>query len=101
MNRDSIREAIAHIGYDLIENLLAPTVGIEIIIADLYLATVEDYLNRPAIHTTLVNFLTKYAVDLGEDDFLIEYMKGWPIALKALYVLEHGNYLPAGTQTLL
>lgn len=101
MNRDAVREAIAEVGYDLIDNFIAPAAGIESVVADLYLADVETYLEKEAIHSVMVNFLTKYAVDLGDNDFLIGYMEGWPIALIALYVLEHGNYLPTGTQTLL
>lgn len=101
MNRDSIKEAIGHLGYDLIDNFIAPEAGISSVVADLYLASVEDYLDGPAIHSVLVNFLTKYAVDLGEDEHLIHYMAGWPIALITLYVMENGDYLPVGTQTLL
>lgn len=88
--KEKITEAIGTIGYDIIDNFIAPKAGISQVMADLYLVSFGDYLDDKEEREVMVEVLKKYG--LGDDEFLPDYMENMPIALIALYIMESGNY---------
>lgn len=78
---------IGKIGYDILDDIIAPACGISEILADLYLANVNDYaMDEKQVDEILQKIGEKY--DIGDYPLL----EGMPIACIALIILENGKY---------
>lgn len=84
---------IGSIGYQILDDIVAPECNISGIMADLYLASVMDYADdekqgRKIIKKIYSKYkIPKYSVYLSEEA---------PIALLALAILECGEYKATG-----
>ena len=88
---DELTKLIGKIGYEILDDIVAPTVGISGIVADLYLADVPTYTSDESEDEIIINrFIEKYNID---SELGWEYFINMPIALLALYVLENTDYI--------
>jgi hypothetical protein len=90
MTKQEVSKAIGTIGYDIIDNIIAPVAGIKYVIADLYLANVETYVHdKNEIDSVYRAIEKKYCLITHT----LDHVEGCPIALIALLILEEGSYL--------
>lgn len=91
LTADELTKLIGKIGYEILDDIIGPTLGISGIVADLYLADVPTYTSDEAEDEIIINlFIEKYGID---NTCGWEYLAKMPIALLALYVLENTDYL--------
>lgn len=95
---------IGEIGYDILDDFVGPAAGAHGIVADLYLADIRTYFmfsdeapdddsELALCESTTRKVLEHYGVEYEED--MLDYYWSMPIALLALYILEHTNYIEA------
>jgi hypothetical protein len=77
---------ISEIGYEILDDIIAPTCKISDIIADLNLATISSYADKQEEKTVINKIKRKYKID----DYC--WNEETPIASIALYVLMEGKY---------
>lgn len=93
---------IGEIGYDILDDFVAPAAGIHGVVADLYLADIRTYFSfsdecsdddseLQLCNEVTSKVLKHYGVKYDED--FLDYFWGMPIALLALYILEHSNHI--------
>ena len=86
---------IGSIGYDILDNVVAVECGVSGIVADLYLATVEDYAeNAEQVERVYKKICIRYGLPVE----FWEYYEFMPIALIALYIMENTNFLETHPQ---
>ena len=94
MKKAEITEVVGTIGYDILDNFIAPLAGIDPVVADLYLASPSDYLDGKDLTKAMKKIIKEYEIDNADQpEFpLADYLSDMPLALISLYVMENGNY---------
>ena len=92
INKKELSKLIGQIGYEILDEIIAPVCGIEGIIADLYLAdmacyTMGDEENEKKIIDKIIERYKLYRTDA---ELIID--SSMPIALIVLFILENGEY---------
>lgn len=87
--KDQITHWVGRLGYEIIDEIIAPECGIDCVIADLYLADVATYaMNEKHGYKIIRKIYKKYHIP----KMSVLLTPQTPIALLALAVLEEGRY---------
>jgi hypothetical protein len=91
ITKRDISGLVGKIGYEILDEVIGPTVGISSIVADLYLADVETYTtDYQETERVYEEFMKHFDI---KNEAGCEYFKNMPIALLALYVMENTHYI--------
>ncbi len=87
---ETVTFLIGKIGYDILDNIVAPMAGIGSPFANLYLATINDHTCDEILDIKIINkVIERYK--LQKEEYLDEFLVDFPIALLALYIIENGD----------